>query len=894
MNQEDIISISRTTMLWDAQHIFALVALVVAQPIFDLLGRYPEFLVAHHSGPTDILILAAILCFLIPAVLVSICWTLRLMHWRIYRIGYFFIVTILITAFLAQVLKSWENLPGLAVISVSALISLAFSWFIYRFTRVREFLNLLTIAIFIIPTVFLFISPVKKLILPETLSTTQVSTQSETPVVLIIFDELPVTSLMTRDHEIDRKRFPNFATLADRATWYRNATSLGSGTLIAVPAILSGICPDKPRLPSLVDYPNNLFTLLAPSYDMFVFEPYTQLCPEEYCIKDDESINGRKRLQLLLSDLTIVYLHLLLPNDLTANLPSISEDWRDFTGTDIFDADFDTDSAPQNAEGNKKQQRVITTQEAFHKDQKDRMKQIARVGRDDIGHIFDSNIELIQARERAAFYFQHIQLPHTPWRYLPSGKLYLNQSIDGFLKGNTWGENEWLVWQGFQRHLLQLGYVDVLLGRLLTRLSEQGLFDDALLIVTSDHGSSYRSGEPRRTLSQGNKVDIASIPLFIKFPKQKKGMISDYYAQTIDILPTIADVLNIDLPCQVDGHSLLDSNLPERETLSIFTTGNSRISISQQELAGRKRVMVMKERLFGLPANSVNDFFAMGPLRRLIGSPYSAYEVDKPSLLRAEIGGLASLQNINKDSDFLPARITGFVDMVSSETRFLPFALGMNETVVAVTESFPISSQRMKFTALLPEDSFKSGRNELALFHIVELPDSDLELRRVPINQEEVFSLLSEDDDGRFTLISSNGEQYASVPNERGGSMQGTIERIYVGDHIVTMAGWAMDLRNGSIPRSIVVLKDGQFFYSGKTSVRRTGALRVFGEAMEYCGFSFNFPIRSLPTPGEGQLRWFAIGHDHIATELIYPDEYTWREPTPKAIDGRSVSKKEK
>jgi hypothetical protein len=86
-----------------------------------------------------------------------------------------------------------------------------------------------------------------------------------------------------------------------------------------------------------------------------------------------------------------------------------------------------------------------------------------------------------------------------------------------------------------------------------------------------------------------------------------------------------------------------------------------------------------------------------------------------------------------------------------------------------------------------------------------------------------------------------------------------------------------MDLRNDSTPRSIVVLKDGQFFYSGKTAVRKTGALRVFGEAMEYCGFEFNFPIRSLPTPGEGHLRWFAIGHDHIAVELIYPDDYIWR-----------------
>ena len=55
-----------------------------------------------------------------------------------------------------------------------------------------------------------------------------VESEASAPVVLVVFDEFPVSSLMDSTGRLDRARFPNFARLSDESTWYTGASTIPS------------------------------------------------------------------------------------------------------------------------------------------------------------------------------------------------------------------------------------------------------------------------------------------------------------------------------------------------------------------------------------------------------------------------------------------------------------------------------------------------------------------------------------------------------------------------------------------------------------------------------------------------------------------------------------------
>ena len=60
------------------------------------------------------------------------------------------------------------------------------------------------------------------------------------PVVMIVFDEFPVATLIDEQGEIRAEDFPGFARLAQDGTWFRNAVGSHERTEEALPTILSG------------------------------------------------------------------------------------------------------------------------------------------------------------------------------------------------------------------------------------------------------------------------------------------------------------------------------------------------------------------------------------------------------------------------------------------------------------------------------------------------------------------------------------------------------------------------------------------------------------------------------------------------------------------------------
>ena len=102
---------------------------------------------------------------------------------------------------------------------------------------------------------------------------------------------------------------------------------------------------------------------------------------------------------------------------------------------------------------------------------------------------------------------------------------------------------------------LGLTYLDLHLGKLLAHLKELGLYEKALIIVTSDHGEAF--GE-KHLLEHGVSTyqDLLHVPLTIKYPHQSGATVVSELVSAVDIMPTILDVLGYEVPSFAEGESL--------------------------------------------------------------------------------------------------------------------------------------------------------------------------------------------------------------------------------------------------------------------------------------------------------------------------------------------------
>lgn len=107
-----------------------------------------------------------------------------------------------------------------------------------------------------------------------------------------------------------------------------------------------------------------------------------------------------------------------------------------------------------------------------------------------------------------------------------------------------------------KRYSALVTMTDTHFGKFIHRLKDLGMYDDTMIIVTSDHG--YFLGD-RAMFGKNymhNYNELAAIPLMVKHPGNKrKGERSENVTQNIDIMPTILDYFGVRIPADVRGVS---------------------------------------------------------------------------------------------------------------------------------------------------------------------------------------------------------------------------------------------------------------------------------------------------------------------------------------------------
>lgn len=567
-------------------------AFAIAQPLFDLLGRGASFFAAHRSGAWDVIALAVVAVLAVPAVLIAVRAVVSAFSARAGRavhvasVGGLFALAVL------------APLPFGAVVAVplAATGGVAFTLAYRRWAGLRRFLSIVSPAAIVFPVLFLFFSQVRHVVLPQRASASVVdpSGAEEIPVVVVMFDELGLTNIVRPDGAINDVRFPNISRLAERSTWYPDATTVALRTDQAVPAILTGLRTAKRDVPTSFAYPDNLFTLLRGSHEIDAQEFVTQLCPSDIC---GAGTRGTSGLRPMFTDATIVYLHVALPGDLAERwLPPLGDRWAGFNAADPDGQVRATDTGGGDPVRAWLRSALVDRRESHE------------------GEHFERFLEGLDPGDgRPGFSYMHVQLPHPPWRYLPDGRTYPTGGTTPGYRNFRWSDDQYLADLTLQRSMLQTVYADRLIGDLLDRMEERDILDDSLVIVTSDHGATWDASGTRREIGRGRAAQMVSVPLFVKYPGQRTGAVDRRNAETVDIVPTIADVVGIDVPWDMDGVSLRGR---QREGKAIFDGNTIRpIEVSFRDV--RKRAEVL-ERMFG-DGTDRDDLFAFGDERGLLG-----------------------------------------------------------------------------------------------------------------------------------------------------------------------------------------------------------------------------------------------------------------------------------
>lgn len=675
-----------------ALHLFGLWAVAVAQPLLDLLGRNPTFFIAHRADPLEVIALAGVLVLAVPVALAGAIWLAGRLAGRVVQaMAQAGAVGILVTAVGMLAAKDAGAQAWTVAVPVAAASGLAAGWAYFRTSAAKTFASVLGVAALVVPALFFAQPGVRRLLsAPPPPGTGEVVARPGAPrpssaVLLVVMDETPLLSLLDGEGLIDGTLYPNLAQLAHDGVWFRNATAVSDDTRWAVPAILSGRYPNPSLMPTQADYPHTLFTQLAATHRLEVVETITRLCRFAACNEPETPVGAR--IAALADDLRILCAHRLLTDDLRRALPPLTADWARWGVAGAVE---------------RQQRRAERARRPVNN---------LQIATDFAGWISRDDPQPV-------FYFFHSLLPHSPWQWLPSGQR--NATRTPIPEAGVAGvpESEWGVAQRSQRHLLQTGVIDHVIGLYMQRLKEAGLYDRTLLIVTADHGVAFQPALPRREFREQTAAEIMRVPLLVKFPAGERRApgaleiggetISDRNAETIDIAPTILDVLGLEPTATLDGASLLRPLDQDRQAKRIVHAAGA------------------AERTYGVQGPDLGPALAAKVARFGANNPY---RVPRPARFSGLVGrrvaeltvrgggGHVTIDRLSAFESFRPGRTSVPFDVagrLAAGGGVTWVAVAVNGTIRAVSRTW--DAEPARWLATPPLDAWNRGRNQVEVF----------------------------------------------------------------------------------------------------------------------------------------------------------------------------------
>ena len=227
-------------------------------------------------------------------------------------------------------------------------------------------------------------------------------------------------------------------------------------------------------------------------------------------------------------------------------------------------------------------------------------------------------------------------------------------------------------------------------------------------------------GGPDVSCGSDNLSDILRVPLLMKMPGQRRGEVVDRIVETVDILPTILDVLGANASLRLDGRSLIDGRAPARSSRTFISRNrfNARRRTAGDLSADRAASLDRKERRFG--RGDPAALYAPPGARHLLGTNVSRSAVHAARDVQITIRDPGQFEAVNLARDPLPLYVGGI--LITSRSAPLTVAVVVNGIVAAVTQSYR-EHDAHRFDTLIPETSLRDGNNTVAAVVVDPLPD---------------------------------------------------------------------------------------------------------------------------------------------------------------------------
>jgi arylsulfatase A-like enzyme len=188
--------------------------------------------------------------------------------------------------------------------------------------------------------------------------------------------------------------------------------------------------------------------------------------------------------------------------------------------------------------------------------------------------VFMKGMEFLEAAKEDQPFFLMVDNydPHEPWD--PPEK-YVSLYDEGYNGPEpaiaSSGPSDWLTERELERmralYAAEVTMMDTWLGNFLDRMGGLGLFENTLLLLLSDHGHAFGEHGFAGKVPAALYPELTDITFFIRHPGGKgAGEVSDYYASTHDVAPTVLGSLGIESPSPMEGQDLsvlLDGSEPE-------------------------------------------------------------------------------------------------------------------------------------------------------------------------------------------------------------------------------------------------------------------------------------------------------------------------------------------